>query len=373
MRIAHAVTLVSPDGAFGGPVRVATNQASALRSLGHDVTIIGAYAGFDTAPTLVEDIPAKLFRARRLVPSVGFPGLVAPGLMRYLVSTIGEYDVIHVHLARDLVTLPTARIAQQRGVPYVMQPHGMVDRSDRLLAKVLDAVATRSALRCARALFYLTNHEAEELALVADSNSLPLEFLFNGVPPSSLRANISDGHEVLFLARLHPRKRPLAFVDAAIALHSAFPHVRFSLVGPDEGEAAAVMTRISEADASKYIQWEGPLPPSKTAERMAKASVYVLPSLDEPFPMSVLEAMSMAMPCVVTDSCGLLEALHDKDSVVVVTSTTDSLELAISRLLQDRLLRVEIGRRAHTEVNTYFGTVAVADQLSGAYHAAAKS
>ena len=51
-----------------------------------------------------------------------------------------DYDVVHVHVARDFVTLPAATIARRAGVPYVLQPHGMIDPSDHALARPLDAV-----------------------------------------------------------------------------------------------------------------------------------------------------------------------------------------------------------------------------------------
>ena len=145
MRIVHVVTLITPDGAFGGPVRVAVNQARSLQERGHDVEIVAASSGYaGDPPTAMEGVPLSLFPARRVLPGAGFSGLVAPGLVGWARSNLHKVDVLHVHAARDLITLPLARYALSRGTPYVLQPHGMIDPSQRALSRPLDAFATRN-------------------------------------------------------------------------------------------------------------------------------------------------------------------------------------------------------------------------------------
>lgn len=367
MRIAHVVTLVSPDGAFGGPIRVATNLARAMRESGHDVTILGAYQGYESAPAEVDGVPARLFPARRLLPGLGFSGLACPGLLAYLRRNIAEFDIVHVHMARDLVTLPTALLARRTGRPYVTQTHGMIDPSHRVLAKILDIAATRRAVRGAKTVFYLTTQEREDLLRVVKTPSLPLTFLPNGVPTAERTADVASGREVLYLARLQARKRPLVFVEAAIALRKRFPDVKFTLVGPDEGEAEAVQARIAAAGAGDAITWEGPLPPERTLERMVRASVYVLPSVNEPFPMSVLEAMSVGLPSIVTDSCGLVEALHDATALGVVDDSVDGLVAELGALLADPDLRRTRAERARREVIDHFSIQRAATTALASY------
>jgi glycosyltransferase involved in cell wall biosynthesis len=354
MKIGHIVTLVSPDGAFGGPIRVAANLARAMRESGHDVTILGAYQGYATPPAEVDGVPARLFPARRLLPGLGFSGLVCPGLLSYLRRHLSEFDVLHVHMARDLVTLPAALLARRAGRPYVTQTHGMIDPSHRALAKILDVAATRRAVRGARTVFYLTSQEREDLTRVVKTASLPLTFLPNGVPTAQRVADVASGREVLYLARLQARKRPLVFVEAALALRERFPDVKFTLVGPDEGEGEAVQARIAAAGAGGAITWEGPLPPERTLDRMLRASIYVLPSVNEPFPMSVLEAMSVGLPSIVTDTCGLVEALHDPTALSVVDDSVDGLVAELGALLADPDLRQTRGERARREVIDHF-------------------
>jgi glycosyltransferase involved in cell wall biosynthesis len=367
MKIAHIVTLVSPDAAFGGPVRVAANLARVTRDAGHEVTIMGAHRGYATPPTAIEGVPARLFPARQILPGLGFSGLVAPGLVRYLRGHAGTFDVVHVHLARDLVTLPAAAIARSRRVPYVAQTHGMVDHSRRRLANALDVLATRGVLRDAATLLHLTEHERRDLEVVARSSALPFSLLPNGVPESDLHADVESGREVLFLARLHPRKRPMSFVEAAIALRKEFPQTRFTLVGPDEGEADRVLGRIESDQAQGQIAWEGALEPDQTLQRMSMASVYVLPSVSEPFPMTVLEAMSVGLPCIVTNTCGLVAAMRDEQAIRIVDNSVGSLVTELRLLLSEPAVRVATGQRARSEVEAHFSISGVGANVLGVY------
>ena len=74
MRILQVVTLLSPDGAYGGPARVALNQSAELVSRGHDVTVVGATRGYRDVPTELNGVPVKLFAARTLVAANWFRG-----------------------------------------------------------------------------------------------------------------------------------------------------------------------------------------------------------------------------------------------------------------------------------------------------------
>lgn len=66
MKLLPVVTLVTPDGVFGGPVRVAVDDVRELRRRGHDAVVVAAASGFDgSLPDHVEDVPARLFPARR--------------------------------------------------------------------------------------------------------------------------------------------------------------------------------------------------------------------------------------------------------------------------------------------------------------------
>lgn len=366
MRILGVVTLVSPLGEYGGPTRVAINQLTALKTQGHDVVLAGGQRGFDgEVPTEIEGIPTRLFPVTNILPGTGFAGLASPGLWRAVKRHAREFDVVHVHAARDLVTLPAARLALRSGARVVLQTHGMIDPSSHPLAGPLDAILTRPVLASAQAVTYLTAQEKSALDVVS-RGAAHLEELANGVPMNEPAPARQDPH-VLYLARLAPRKRPLHFVHAAAQLAAEYPRARFTLLGPDEGEGDAVRAAIAESGFEDRIRWEGPVLMTDATARMQEASLYVLPSVDEPYPMSVLEAMSVGLPVIVTDSCGLASFVDEHDAGAVVDDTIESLITAMRTFLGDSKHASAAGARGRAAVQNKRSMGAIAGRLAALY------
>ncbi|MFD9374496.1 glycosyltransferase [Streptomyces sp. NPDC059999] len=371
MRVLHAVTLHSPSHAFGGPVRVALNLAKGLRARGHEARLLALGEGFpDPWPTSVEGVPAKLFPARRLLP-LGFSGMTSPALLASAGRLVRDADVVHVHLARDLVTLPVALAALRARKPLVLQTHGMVDPSGKLLAKVLDAVAVRRVLRGADAVLYLTPHEREGLDAVVGAPALASAVrLVNGTPPQEERPAPSGAPRVLYSARLQARKRPVDFVDAAPAVLAVHPDAEFVVAGPDEGERDAVRARIAALGLGDRFTVPGALSSAEVLTELRRAHVYVLPSVEEPFPMSVLEALSVGVPPVVTHSNGLARDIAAAGAGRAVDPGPAGVAEAILALL-DPAANAAASVAARKLATESFSMDAVLDTLLPVYEAAA--
>jgi len=366
LRLAHVVTLVTPTGAYGGPVRVATNQVTELRRRGHDATLWGGCAGFTSRPSTFDGVPAALDRA--VVPGGGFAGTFAPGLLWRIWRHRRQVDCLHFHLARDLVTTPAAVLARVLRIPYVAQTHGMIIPKQGMVARIFDAIFTRPALRGARVVFHL--NEMERQQLLAVSPGLPVQLLPNGVPVPDggvARRPVRRPVEFLYLARLHPQKRPLVFVAAAARLLEEGLDARFALVGPDGGEEGAVRAAIACTGHEGRIRVEGALAPEHTTARMASADVHVLPSLIEAYPMSVLEALALGVPVILTESCGLAPAVREGNAGLVVDGSAADMMVAMRRLAEDPVLRETLGANAARLASRSFSLAAVVDRLCAVY------
>lgn len=378
MKILQIVTYISPDGAYGGPVRVAINQAKALTELGHEVIIAAAAGGFEgPLPQHFDAFPVTLFRSVRVLPKTGFAGLTSPGLLAWLKTAIKSADVVHVHLARDLVTLPAAAFAVLLKKPLVVQTHGMIDRTEKILAKPLDILLTKPILHSADAILYLTEREKCDLLDVGGA-SLALQHMANAVevpsePAVEQKNGASREIEVLYLARLHPRKRPEFIVHAAKKLRMKSGGTRFTLIGPDEGAAESVQTSIEAEQLQNIVQWDGPMPPEKTVERMRSASIYALPSIDEPFPMSVLEAMSLGLPVIVTTTCGLAPEIKKWRAGIVCGDSQSSFDGALQQLIDDADQRIKMGANGRKAIQQKYALSSLGNRLAHAYDTISKS
>lgn len=372
MRVLQVLTLVSPDGAYGGPARVALNQCAALAKAGHEPILLAGARGYSVPPQLIEGVPVRLLPVRRVLPWVGYASTWSPAMVGWLKRHASAFDVVHVHLARDLVTIPAARAALQVGLPVVVQTHGMIITGTHPLSPPVDALWTKKLLRAAGAVFYLDDAERAELGAIGGPG-LRLVPLTNGVPvPAEAHADTrSTPPEVLFLARLHERKRPEVFAAAALELLRKGIDAQFTLVGPSEGAEAAVDRVIAEARADGFgksrLRREPAVSPGQVAERMSAASVYVLPAVREPFGMSIIEALAESVPVVINADGGLAGFVERSGCGAVVAGGPHDYAGAIASLLADPVAARTQGQAGRVAVREMYGMARVCRRLEDVY------
>ncbi|MGH3310001.1 MAG: glycosyltransferase [Streptomyces sp.] len=367
MKVAHVVTLVSDGGAYGGPVSVATAQLGELAARGHRTVLLSLWRGRAAVPHSWDGVPLRARRARALVPGTGFLGLLNPRLLTDLWHHLGRADLVHVHAGRDLVSLSALAVAALRRRPLVVQTHGMVQPRGGALARLFDRLYV-PLLRRARACLVLTEEEGAGLARVLGPGGPPLHRVRNGVArrPAAARSE-QPTPEVLFLARLHPVKRPEAFVEAAVLVTAERPGVTFTLHGADEGSLAGVTRLITRHGLTSAVRYAGAVGHPDALRRLAEAAVYVLPSRSEVFPVSLLEALAAGTPTVCTEGCAIAGELAARGATVVTDGTPRALADAVLGLLQDPGHARGVAAAGLRAVDELYSAAAVADRLEKLY------
>jgi glycosyltransferase involved in cell wall biosynthesis len=329
LKVLHVVTLHTPTHDFGGPTRVALNLSRGLRARGEQATVLALGDGFGRElPREVEGVPVRLFQARHVLPRFEVSGITSPAMLASAWSYVRSADVVHVHLMRDLVTLPIALLALRSGRPLVLQTHGMIDPTEKRAAQLVDVLGLRGALRKADAVLHLTAAERRATAAVAAPLPLAPAFrLVNGVPEQSEVREPVPGKPpvVLFLARVQQMKRPQDFVAAMPTVLKAYPDARFVLAGPDTGTMAEeLQDRAREMGVGEALEYVGPLGHEDVLRQMREADVYVLPSVFEPLGVTILEAMSVGLPVVITRTGGLAGDVAKAGAGRVIDSREDA-------------------------------------------------
>lgn len=167
-------------------------------------------------------------------------------------------------------------------------------------------------------------------------------------------------------ALISPRKGLEYFVDAAATVLENRPDVEFTIAGDlaratGERYRAALDRRIRAhgiEDRVTFLGWVEDMP-----AYLNTLDVFVLPSHNEGIPGSVREALAMEVPAVATDVGGTPEVVVDGETGYLV-EPADATAIAdrVDRLLDDRSLRCELGRRGRAHVRSAFSIDSYVEQ-----------
>jgi glycosyltransferase involved in cell wall biosynthesis len=138
-----------------------------------------------------------------------------------------------------------------------------------------------------------------------------------GFDPEAKKRELLRGNYrmVTNVARLMPQKGQRYLIEAAAQLTPTMPDVRFLMVGDGalraELEDLALAHGVADAFVFPGIRTDIP-------EILAASDLFVLPSLWEGLPLSLLEAMAAGCPVIATDVGGVSEVLHHQETGLLV-------------------------------------------------------
>jgi glycosyltransferase involved in cell wall biosynthesis len=189
--------------------------------------------------------------------------------------------------------------------------------------------------------------------------------IYNGVPdqPVNRVAGVRGTLTVGCLARLDRIKGLDLLLDAVAAL----PDVGVLLVG-EGAERDALTTRACElgiADRVEIAAWD-----DRARERLGELDAFVLPSYNEGFPLSVVEAMLAGLPVVATDVGSTSEAVLDGvTGFVVQPGDVAAIRDAVARLRDSPELRSRFGDEGRRRALEFFTADVMARAFERLYHA----
>jgi glycosyltransferase involved in cell wall biosynthesis len=256
---------------------------------------------------------------------------------RAAVRAARDADLVHAHwLAAGAVAATLRR-------PYVVQVWG----TDVELARRAPWLV-RPVLRRARLVL------AASSALADDARELgarEVRIVPSGVAiPESVGVPEEPPH-VLYVGRLSPEKGVLELVEACRGLPLA-------VVGD-----GPLRSRVPQA--------VGFVPPGELGSWYERAAVVAVPSRREGYGVVAREAAAWGRPIVASAVGGLLDAVEDGvTGLLVPPRDVGALRAAVERLLGDAELRGRLGGAARAKVQRELSFAAAAERLEAAYEEA---
>jgi len=362
--VARVLQVFRPrTGGTFGHVRV---LSAALAARGHEVAVCGP--GGPGGDFAVDHIEAAI------------PRDPAPAATALAIREVGRAyrdfrpDVIHAHGAQAGAVARLARAALP-AAPLVHTPHRYAfdDGGARSASRIFYGALERTLMPLTTRVLCVC--EAERRLAVRLGAGDRARVVHNGIEPlapAPLEPRFEEfaagGPLIVAVSELFSRKGVPVLLEAMAAVAAARPGARLIVAGegPDRDEAEAARDRFGVGpDALLAGHVDG------VAGLLAAADVFVNPALAESFPYGILEAMSLARPCVVTAAGGAPEAIVEgRSGRVVPPGDPAAIAAAVLDLLADPATARSYGEAAARRVRERFtresmiaGTEAVYDEL----------
>lgn len=216
-------------------------------------------------------------------------------------------DIVHCHGLWLMPNVYPAWARQKTGssAKLVHSPRGMLGADARRISAWKKTpfwwLLQHSALGAADCLHATAESEYEEIRSAGLRN--PVTVIPNGIELPDL-GNVprSQGpvRTAISLGRVHPKKGLDRLVRAWAGIESSFPDWRLRIIGPAERDHDKELRALAASLAAKTIRIEGPLFGADRLEAYRQSDLFVLPTLNENFAMTVAEALSAEVPVIST-------------------------------------------------------------------------
>ena len=279
-------------------------------------------------------------------------------------------EIFHGHAGIGWEGLGGICVARRVGVPTVLRtehlPYLITDKPKQALHKSVMQYLDR--LICvseqARLSFLEAGLPEEKLRTVR--NGIPLRAIKTDRPGVRARLGLDPSCQVvLTVGRFAEQKGYRYLVEAVPLVLEHLPDARFVWVGTGRLEQE-LRRRVEHLGLGASVTFAGRC--HDVSQLMAAADLFVLPSLFEGLPLTVLEAMAAGLPVVATAGCGAAEAVVDgKTGRIVEPANVAQLASTIVEILKQPDLAARWGTAGRLRVEREFSASRMAQETAAVY------
>ena len=301
MRIAMLAPISwrTPPRAYGPWELVTSLLTEALVARGVDVTLFATQDSF-TAGTLAGVVPAPYSEDPSIDAKVWEMAHLA-----HLFERAGEFDLIH-----NQADFPAHAFARLVDTPMVTTIHGF--SSDRILP------------------MYLPYQDRIRYVAISEADRHPaLRYaatIHHGIPLDDFAFDAAGSDALLFFGRIHPDK---GAKEAIAVARAAGRRLVMAGIVQDQGYyERAVMPALDE----DHVRHLGPVGGERRVRTLGRAAALLhLINFEEPFGLSVVEAMACGTPVIATRR-GSMPELIDHGVTGFLVDTEDEAVAAVTRI-----------------------------------------
>jgi glycosyltransferase involved in cell wall biosynthesis len=360
----HWISVVSHlDARYGGLSAVVPRLASAIADTTDFRVGLAAFCAPDEVYSFADhrELPITKWPASRLA------WLTDRRLIRDFRDSIRDADGIHIHGLWEQSTRAATQAARALRKPYVLSAHGMLEtwalKNKRIKKTIYAALTERKNINGAACLHALTHAEAEDYRRFG--SRCPIAIIPNGV------AIAQNANSELFLRKypsLREKRVVLFLIEAWATIAEKWPEARLVLAGPDfEGTRSKIEALAAERGLNERVLFTGMLRDEMKWSALAAAQCFVLPSHSEGLSVSVLEAMGVGLPVIITEQCNLPQ-VATYEAGWIVKPDLHQIAASLNEFLQNSpSTNQQIGNRGRLLVGEQYNWPLIARKMSEVY------
>jgi glycosyltransferase involved in cell wall biosynthesis len=268
-----------------------------------------------------------------------------------LKSLFYKYDIIHIDVYSGFAQIYaffSALIARVRNKEIIITLHG--GRLSEYYGKhpmLLSFLFNNASVITSPSKFLVEFFNYEGVVVRYIPNFISLE-KFNYKQP------YLDSPKLLWVRAFDKYYNPQMAIDTIRELLNDFPTIKLTMVGPDKGMLAEIMSYIAKKDLHNTVDVIGPIPNQELSKFFHTHSVFLNTTSYESFGVAVLEAASSGIP-IVSSAVGEIPFLWEDKRDIFLVDNLDykGMSLAVKTILNAPKIGVKLSENAKFKANFF--------------------
>ena len=373
MKVLHIIPTYIPAFNHGGPVSSVHYINKILVKNGIEVTV---YTTNINGQGHLDVIPDQKYE----IDGVGvyyFPVTFRPweysyGMHKTLAKNIKNFDLVHITSVFLSVSTLGSYYSNKYKKPFIISPRGALmaeplSRKSPLKKKIYLSLFEKRNLKTASAIHFTSKKEKEEYLSAGfpsqESFIIPNCFDVEEFHDIEIKYGVfrekfnikPEAKVVLFLGRLSWKKGLDTLIPSFYRAIKEEPEAILVIAGPDdEGYSREIKKQISDLRLNDKVIFTGMLLGQDKVSAYKDANVFVLPSYSENFGMTVVEALAMNLPVIISKEVGISEEVEKAKAGLVIEKNVNETAAAILKILKNPSLAITMGNRGGELVKNEF-------------------
>lgn len=351
------VIQIMPEFGLAGAEIMCENLSVALVKHNIDVVVVSLYDCHSAITDRLEQSGIKvIYLGKR-------PGLDFRMVKRlYQVFKIEKPDVIHTHRYVMQYAIPSAIMAGIKKRIHTV--HTVATKENTRFAQKLNCFF----YHCCHVIPVALSEEIQKT--VQDCYRLPqceIPIIFNGIDLSKCveKTRYDSGNQLKYLhiGRFSEPKNHQMLLEAFANVHEEIPQTQLTLVGGGDLEEE-IRTTIDTLGLMDCVVLAGLK--DNVYPILNESDIFLLPSIYEGMPMTLIEAMGTGLPVIATNVGGIPSMIQSNKNGLLVNREVDALANAMMEL-SDRKKRKRLGREARKTAENLFSSTVMCEKYLNLY------